>query len=353
MLSVPFSVLLLIFFYVPLVASVCDECFGEAPGCPGTGRANCPWTKTVAANATALAAGGVLMVAVLLPAKIQRLFPRAALDAVSALSYACSSVNFDPHGKSDAEVLGAVKRGQLSASEGIAHFTEKGLNLPDDTKFENSAKKLSFAIETIKALPSRINTAVRDSTEGAKLYVLSRLSLGFASSKKGSTSFDLCVSCDDESSSSSSASSSNKAYSASLVRPQSEHHMYALLNSWVGTSHALGLVDVLASTVMLEDIIYEPVRSGAIIWCVAFECFVIYLRMLESQGPASKYNAANVYHMAGGIDAVRAQALIVAKDYYPAAFFRTHGGIPLHNPATGGDADIRVCRIIDLELSKD
>ena len=113
-----------------------------------------------------------------------------------------------------------------------------------------------------------------------------------------------------------------------MVRPESSDHMYALLNAFVLTCHALGLIDVLALGVLLEDVIHEPVRSGVLPWFVAFESLILYLRLLESEASNGVYNASNVVHRSGGIDSVRAQARVVAEALYPAAFFRTHGGNP-------------------------
>ena len=71
---------------------------------------------------------------------------------------------------------------------------------------------------------------------------------------------------------------------------------------------------------------------------VAFECLILYLRLIENG--TGRYHITNVIHMAGGIDSLRAQALISAKEHFPAAFFRTLGGNPsagLNSPITGGN----------------
>ena len=104
--------------------------------------------------------------------------------------------------------------------------------------------------------------------------------------------------------------------------------MSALLNMFIAVCHSTGLANVLALTAMLEDVIYEPTRSGVISWPVAFECLVVYLRMLEAQGSTKRYNVSDIYLKAGGIDAVRAEATRTATALYPAVFFRTHGGTP-------------------------
>ena len=61
-------------------------------------------------------------------------------------------------------------------------------------------------------------------------------------------------------------------------------------------------------------------------WPVAFECMILYLRMVEAHG--STYNIATVVHTCGGIDAIRQEAQAIAYDRYPPVFFRTLGGKP-------------------------
>ena len=94
----------------------------------------------------------------------------------------------------------------------------------------------------------------------------------------------------------------------------------------------MGLCSILAMASFLEDIIYEPIRTGALSWPIAFESLLIYLRMIESN--PSVYSIADVVSKAGGIDSVRAQAKISAQAHFP-AFFRTLGG----NPSGPGPTD--------------
>ena len=162
------------------------------------------------------------------------------------------------------------------------------------------------------------------------LYVLMRLSHAVCSVKKESTSFDLCVECDDPSASSS-APGSGKTFSAQMSRPTSEAQMYRLLNAFVILCQATSLASSLALCPFFEEVVYDPVASGSVHWCVAFECVIVYLRMLEAQGPSGTYTISNIVYRAGGIDSIRSQAARIARDHYPAAFFRPHGG----NPWTG------------------
>jgi hypothetical protein len=164
------------------------------------------------------------------------------------------------------------------------------------------------------------------------LYVLFKESSVFSLHVTGSTSFDFCGDCTVEP-----AKASSKTFTASLVRPKSAHAMYSLLNGFALTCHAVGLANILAMGPFLEDVVYEPVRSDTIEWMVAFECLILYLRLIENG--TGKYNITNVVHVAGGIDSLRAQALTSAVEHFPAAFFRTLGGNPsagLNSLITGG-----------------
>ena len=93
---------------------------------------------------------------------------------------------------------------------------------------------------------------------------------------------------------------------------------------FVGACHATGLANVLAMVAFLDNVVYEPIRLGAVKWPVAFECLIIYLRMLEAQS-GDTYTLSNIFTRSGGIDATRAEATLVATDLYPAVFLRTHG----------------------------
>ena len=274
------------------------------------------------ANAASLASGAAIVVASLLPTKVLRLFPRSVLEAISALAVRTLAI-FDPTGKSTIEILDAVKKGRITREDAIAHVA--GLGAAVDDTHENASgqfRKIEFALKALEATKKPLSDA-SSSVEGAMLFVLFKLSTAFCGKQKGTVSFDY------ESADGTSASiASTKSFSAQLVRPTSESQMSALLNMFIAVCHSTGLANVLALTAMLEDVIYEPTRSGVIAWPVAFECLVVYLRMLEAQGAVKRYNVSDIYLKAGGIDAVRAEATHTAKALYPAVFFRTHGGTP-------------------------
>ena len=319
------SSLLLLLFCLPVVFSVCATCAGNA--CNGSGA--CPWASTVASNVQALATGAAITLATLLPAKILRLFPRSAFESISALSMRTLDV-FDPSGKSISEILAAVKHGRLTREDAIAHMAERGSAVdPAQETAAHQIRQIEFAVKALEATKGTLSNT-SSSAEGALLYVLFKLSSAFC----GRSATAVCLDCDKGDGSPGSSSSSAKSFSAQLVRPTSEASMFSLLNMFIAVSHSTGLANVLALTVFLEDVVYEPLRAGVIVWPVAFESMIIYLRMLESQGGAS-YNLSTIYHSAGGIDAVRAEATRAAHLLYPAAFFRSHGGIPSSSRSDG------------------
>jgi hypothetical protein len=298
---------------LPTAFGVCTNCFGNAAGCGGA-TASCPWIEGVAANVAIMAAatGGTLKVASLLPPKFLRLFPKAALEALSSLvaKVSTSGSPFDPDGKTVKEITKAVKEGKFSRGEAILHFN----NLIQDSGDELEIKKLESAT---RALDHMDTTSLSDNgaMEGGFLYVLFKESSVFSTHVSGSTSFDFCGDCTVEA-----TKSSSKTFTASLVRPKNAHAMYSLLNGFALTCHAVGLANILAMGPFLEDVVYEPVRSGTIEWMVAFE------RLIENG--TGRYNVTNVIHAAGGIDSLRSQALISAKEHFSSAFFRTLGGNP-------------------------
>ena len=326
LLTLPFGVLWLwmfvLFSIFPGTSGSCQHCWGAGVGCDGSGTA-CPWVHSIAINSAAITAavGGAITIAKILPSKLVRLFPRSALEAIASL---CTKVRaggapFDFTNKTTSEVIAGVKSGSATKAEAIMEFTENIQSATGSTA-ELTIKKNEAAIKALEHLDVRMMQDT-GSTEGALLYVLFKLSSVFCSSVAGATSFDLCGGCD-----SGSEKMNSRSFSAALSRPKSPIHLYSLLNSFMLCCHAMGLCSFLALGPFLEDIIFEPVRSGAIVWQVAFECLIIYLRLVEAN-PA-EYSVATVLHKAGGIDSIRAQAKAAAILSYPGLSFRADGGIP-------------------------
>ena len=109
--------------------------------------------------------------------------------------------------------------------------------------------------------------------------------------------------------------------------------MYSLLSHFSLVCHATGLGNTLVMTPFLNEVVYEPLRMGTLVWPEAFELVLVYLRRIENQ--PSVYMLSNVVSKSGGMDTLRAEAKIAARKLYPQAIFRAHGGIP----GSGGTDD--------------
>ena len=327
-----------IFLMVLPASAVCRTCFGNAAGCTsGEDGATCPWNTDVASNIVALATvGGLLRVSRLLPAKFLRIFPGKVLQAISALC-ARSSTNgtpWDATGKTHKEIVQAAQNQLITKQEARDYIFEliSDLDIETDDKFDSKTKVLELSLQMVNAInEKRVNDTT--ATDGAMLYVLFELSRYFSTSSPGSTSFELVAQeCDED------YTKTVRSYSASLKRPKTEIAMCSLLNAFMLLCPALGLATTFALAPFLEDVIYEPCRNGAVPWPVAFESMLIYLRLIESH--SSEYNVANVVQKAGGIDSIRAQALVSARANYDGAFFCGLGGNPRPGVATP-DSDTR------------
>ena len=328
-----FCVLLLLLFFLPIVTPVCTTCYGLGEGCPGDGS-SCPWLEGIAANVTAIAAGAgaTLSVAKLLPPKFVRLFPRSVLEGISSLIVRSrqGGSSFDVKDKTGAEIFKATTSGALSKKDAILAIHALIVATPDTEAGAAATKKLEASLKALEVVETKIVDS--SPSEGTLLYVLFKVSSAFASSADGSTSFDLCPPCDSDD-----LKLGSKSFSASLSRPSSPWHCVSILNGFALCCNALGLATYLTCGPFFEDVFFEPVRSGVVTWPVAFECIVLYLRMVEAS--PGIYTLGNVVHKAGGLDAIRAQATTLASSHFSAsvlsgssAFFRPLGG----NPKPGG-----------------
>ena len=317
------ALLLVLLFGLQKVADgACNICFGQGSGCNGD-PTKCPWVVTVAANtaAVAAAAGAVASISSLLPAKFVRLFPKSALQALASLAIKVDSgaTPFDPKGQSEADIFSAIMAGRLTKGEATIEFNSRIQTAKEMLEVEK-------AKASIRSLAELDKTGVKDSgsMEGGFLYVLFTESKVFCAKVhgSGSTSFEFCGECDEEPG----QKPASKSFTSSLTRPKDVHGMYSLLNGFTLTCHALGLANVLAMGPFLENVVYEPIRSGAVPWPVAFECLIIYLRMVEDG--SGKFKITSVVHEAGGMDSIRAQASVSAHENFSSEIFRSLGGIP-------------------------
>lgn len=335
MLTFYFCVLLA---FIPLTQAVCQFCFGEATafGCTGN-VATCPWNVGVSNNATTTAAiiagtatTSVLAVSKLLPNRFRKLFTRGVMNQiVNLFGKPRDGAEFDPEGKTLQQVIHAIQVGSYSKEEALIYWSGLMGELDaDDEDYASELTRLRTQVTVLRDITITLSSS--DSDTSAQLFSLAKLSQIHCKNKDLLISIDefSCIPCDDgESGSSSSSSSSNRrassASTATLVRPPSIERMYALLNDWVLFSLALG-TSPLVMLPFLSDVVYIPVAEGVLEWPVAFELLLIYLNEIEKS--PDTWNMANVFAKSGAIDVRRAQADVMARSRYPAAFFRARGG---------------------------
>ena len=255
-----------------------------------------------------------------------RLFPRAVLEILTTITRRPSpGTVVDIASLTSKDLHRSVVSGNISKCEAIMEISSKINSLSWEESDSNSSsarlKGFEAVLAVLKALPDTPITR-GNSLDGAYMYVLSRLSHVMCG--QSSVSFDLCVELDEDATnpnySSSSMGSGNKSFSASLMRPKSFEQVASLLNFFNLVLVATGLSSVLALAPFLDDVVYEPVRTGDLPWPVAFELLIIYLRMIENE--PGVYNLVNVVSKCGGMDAKRESARQVAAGFYPKGLFR-------------------------------
>ena len=317
--------------FFTMVDAVCDVCWGDAHGCVGV-HDSCPWLAGVAANVATVtaAAGGTIIVSKILPAKLSNLFPKRVLDALSSVvSRVQNGTPYDPDGKTPAQIVKAVRLSHLSPDDAVLALSEQIAEIEDDDDDASTKiKKLESAIKSVETL-SHKGQALATNSEGAMLFLLARISRFTCTTRKGAVSFDLCGDCLPTSS----ENTSSSTFSASLVRPHSLEQLMSLLNMWTLACIATGVTNPVGIHIFVEDVVCEPTRSHSCPWPVAFECMVLYLRLVES---STSYSIASVKEKSGGIDAIREEATAIARDHYPAEFFRILGGNPKDVIPPGG-----------------
>ena len=319
---------LILFWNFGVCEAVCTSCYGEATsfGCKGD-KSTCPWFVTLAENAASVAAatGGIIALEKLLPVRFVRLFSKPVLHTLSIIcAKPKGGVPYDFDGKTGNQIYTAVKGGYVTQDEAVSELmfrlgTEEAKTSPDDKKI----KDFERAITVIQKSESKVIST--DVSEGSYLFVLAKLSTIICGDSIAS--FDLCVEIDDEKVGSGSATPvGSKRYSANLKRPRSYAQMYSLLHQFLMVSVCSGLSTIMAMAPFLDDVVYEPIRTGQLEWPVAFELMICYLRMIEND--PGRWKISDIVFNAGGMDTKRAEATNLAKGLYPVSCFRTHGGIP-------------------------
>ena len=102
--------------------------------------------------------------------------------------------------------------------------------------------------------------------------------------------------------------------------------MYTLIHKFQLVVVSTGLSNLLSLAPFLDDVIYEPIRTGTLAWPVAFELMILYLRKVENN--PSEYRLGNVVGKCGAMDMMAKSASVMAEGLYPAKFFRPGRGEP-------------------------
>ena len=116
-------------------------------------------------------------------------------------------------------------------------------------------------------------------SEGTLLFIIAKLSHAACTSKR--MTFEYCAEVDLSLEPSTSTSGAAGTPKATLVRPSEYAQCVVMLNHFLLVTVSLGICHLTHMSTFLDLVVYEPVRTGSIAWEVAFECLIIYLRMVE------------------------------------------------------------------------
>ena len=323
------SMLLLILMFLPRVLTVCKTCGGEA--CDGADPSTCPWIRHISSNAAAVGAavGGVLTLSKLLPPKLLRVFPISVCNVISTLvARPTQGREYDPEGKSLHELYVARQSGIIEKEHARVELSRR-LSAVTGTDEESTLERKNIAMY-LQLINEVAPTHQASGTvgDGPFLFILCRVSNMISKSSK--VDVTLCHEVEAEL-----TKAPNKAFAATLSRPNNADEMYSILNFFVTMLVASGLCHTLAIVNFLETVVYEPIRRGRIQWYVAFELMVLYLMKVEDE--PDSYRLTNVVAALGGMDSYREEATKVAQAVYPASFFRVDGG----NPGSGNHSNTK------------
>jgi len=306
--------------FVPDVAGVCGSCFGAESSCTDSGYAKCPWQVVAVANTVALAATGAAVVSMtlLLPVRLLRIFTPGAISALMGLyRRPREGKDFDLPRATPKGIVTAVNSKYCDKSEAMMELSDRLFSMdPSASDYESKKVGIKVALDVLKCMENAAFSPSQEAgSEGALSYIMARLS---GITNKGTTaSFDLnVVEAERETEKGAGASSSTSSrFSANLIRAKTFAQVCSLLNHFILVSCSAGVTSLQLVSPFLDEVFYEPVRTGDITWPVGFEMILIYLQLVETQ--PSHYNLSNVVRLVGGIDAFRKKALRVAEGLYP------------------------------------
>lgn len=278
----------------------------------------------------------MISLTMLLPARLLRVFTSGALSALVGLyRKPREGKDFDLDAATPKSIISAVNAQYVDKQEAIMEISNRLMDLTSgDANYESLYEGLKASLEVLKCMDGNGKASSQEAgTEGALSYILARLSV--ITNKDSHASFELnVVDSERNAAKETSSGSSSSRYSANLIRAKSLEQVCCLLNLFVLVSCSAGVTSLPLIAPFLDEVFYEPIRTGEISWPVAFEMIMLYIRMVETQ--PSLYNLGTVIYKTGGIDAKRKVAASIAEGAYPKAlFFRILGG----KPSDGKDND--------------
>ena len=298
--------------YLPYVHAVtCIHCKDRFDP-PGHAPDHCPTLTVVAANVAAAAAGTYALINLdkILPTYVLRLFPRAAIRALSTLrntpnpGAGYSFTNGDGSAKSLEAVIRDYQSGLFTKDEGILHYGPMLASTGDGADAKRALAKAALTVFDKSSVPTPVDTV--GVYEGPYLYLLNRVS-EYAAQARGEGTYGWMHVGVDNSEAGSSASHSSSWLKAKAFHPTAFHQFFHMLNLWVMLLHATGMDNALSTTTFLEEVVYDSMDEDAMDWHMVYCLLIVYLTSVEKDAGVT---LANVCAKGGRDDKkVKAQRL--------------------------------------------
>ena len=296
------------------VGAVCPGCFGNIASCTYDTDGKCPTIDTMTTNANVVAGvASITATAVTLTGIIStrflRMFTRAHLQAVLQLVRRPAPGTIFEIAKDTkiSAILTAVSAGQVTmeqAAIAYAGFIDDSTDEDERALLTNKFKILT-ATKDLKSFATGSTTV---SESGVYSWLYGKIT-HFVAERGMQVHVDTCES----------STTSTTVLTTSIKRTKESTDFFESLNLFIMFATALGLCGSVALTEFLEFTVYDTIRMRGYDWRVAHELFVVMLRRIEDSGGKLTFvNCMAESHLSTVLD----EALMSAKHYYGAAFFR-------------------------------
>ena len=304
-----------LFMCLPYVGAVtcihCKDRFDPS----GRASENCPTITVVAANVAAAAAGTYALVNLekILPDYVIRLFPRAAIRALSTLRAnpnPGSGYSFD--GKEFAQIIQDYQGGLFTKEEGIVHFGPMLVARGEGAEDKKSLANAAITIFDKSPVPTPVDTV--GVYDGPYRYILNRVSEYAVTRASSAAWMRVAEEVKD-------ASSSGSWLKAKPFHPTEHHHFFQMLNLWLQVVHAAGIANAVLVTTFLQDVVYDPMVEDGLEWHMVYCLLLVYLEAVEREHGAT---LANVFRR-GGMDHYKKKAVRKHEEIYGEHFSTSRG----------------------------